>query len=77
MLLEISIAFFGIVGTAGAATTGWFATRVINTASSLKAHEAADTVQFHAIAETLRDLKNGQQNQTDKLDRLVEHFLRP
>lgn len=39
------------------------------------AHEATDTATFKAIETTLRDLKDEQRDQTNKLDRLVERFL--
>lgn len=53
--------------------TGYLAKKVIDTDKSVAAHEAADQAMFLSISTTLTDLKNGQANQTDKLDRLVEH----
>jgi len=39
------------------------------------AHAAADAVVFKSVEQALADLKTGQRDQTEKLDRLIERFL--
>jgi hypothetical protein len=56
-------------------STGYMIRQTITLASKLKSHEATDAVRFENIATGLTELKNGQQNQTDKLDRLIEKLL--
>jgi hypothetical protein len=41
----------------------------------LEQHEATDTLQFQNIQTTLDDLKEGQRDQSRKLDRIVDHLL--
>jgi len=50
---------------------GWMGKKTVDNIAAIKAHDT----RFDAIHESLVDLKNGQQNQTDKLDRLVEKLL--
>ena len=49
--------------------------KVIDTDAKLSAHFAADLVTFEAIDENLKDLKGGQRDTNQKLDRLLEHLL--
>ncbi len=56
-----------------APVTGYLTLKVLDTDKRVAAHEASDQAMFSSISTTLTDLKNGQTNQTDKLDRLVEH----
>ncbi len=58
-----------------APSVGWVVSKTIDTSAKLDAHAASDAATFKAISEHLEDLKNGQQNQTDKLDQLVMGML--
>lgn len=71
-LLPSIPSMFAMVGTPIA---GYLAKKTIDSAAALKAHIAADAVAFEAIRDSFTDLKNGQQNQTEKLDRLVEKLI--
>ncbi len=64
---------------AGVVVTGmtYLIGRVIDADKRLTAHEASDMEALKAIAVTLSDLKTSQRDQTQKLDRIVEHLLPP
>lgn len=48
--------------------------KVVDTDRTLAAHIVEDRAVFKNIEGHFTDLKNGQQNQTDKLDRLIERL---
>lgn len=56
-------------------SAGWLVSSTVSVKAKLKAHEATDAVRFENIQSTLEDLKTGQKDTGEKLDRLIERFL--
>ncbi len=74
-ILQNLSAAVAIVAVPVAPIVSYFAKKTIDNAAAIQAHLAADTVAFQAIKDNFTDLKNGQKNQTEKLDRLVEKLI--
>lgn len=55
---------------------GWITNKVVEADKKQAAHEAADAATFESIKTTLADLKQGQTEQSHKLDRIVEISFR-
>ncbi len=67
---------FAPIATAiGVPTGGYLVKKVIDLDKQIAEHVAADAEIFRAMNITLRDLKGGQDSQTLKLDRLIDHML--
>ncbi len=61
-----------VLGSLGA-VTGYLFKKIIDSDKLITAHLASDTVAFASIDQNFMDLKTGQNTQSAKLDRLIEH----
>ena len=58
-----------------AATGGFFVRTMFTMNNAMIAHSASDVVMFKNIHESFVELKQGQKDQTDRLNRLIENNL--
>ena len=67
----------GILGTVftASAPLGYLWSRIAAAEVRISAHEASDEATLNSINTTLTDLKTGQREHGQKLDRLIERFL--
>ena len=56
-------------------TGGWLIGKTISLDKRVTAHEEVDVVRFDNIDKSLTEVKTGQKDANNKLDRLIERFL--
>ncbi len=71
------------ISTVVAPVVGWLISKVIDNdrriavqEAAMDAHEKSDTIRFTGIEDLMNDLKEGQRDQSQKMDRLIEGNLR-
>lgn len=75
LIAPFSAAAAVVLPAAGYVVKRVIAAQVAPIKAALDLHAASDVLIFKNMDEKLGDLKNGQTNQTEKLDRLIERLL--
>jgi hypothetical protein len=63
------------VTTIGLPTISWTVRKITNLDTRVETHEQVDTLRFANIDTGLKEVKEGQKETNQKLDRLIERFL--